>query len=335
VTDAEYINRMRRRVEVANLERRIAAAVRALPVGRYLLAVSGGRDSMVLMDSFARWRSDICAVATFDHGTGEAATQAALLVELAAERRGLATVIGSRTAAANDSEADWRAARRSFLLGWARQMRATVVTAHTRDDQLETVVMRTLRGSGARGLAGMYAPSAVVRPLLGITRGEITRYAASCELCFLDDPSNVSRAHLRNRVRLDLLPALERAAPGFGASMLALSVRAAELRAGVEHAVDALGIIETAGPYEGGTIAVQASAFAGLDVDAIGTLWPAIAARVGVALDWRGTRRLVAFTIEGKRGGRIPLSGGVEVLRTPTTFVVKIPLSVPLLYSFE
>jgi tRNA(Ile)-lysidine synthase len=319
---------MRRGVEVASLERRIAAAVRALPVGRYLLAVSGGRDSMVLLDAFARWRSDTCAVATFNHGTGEAATQAALLVELEAERRGLATVLGSRTAAANDTEADWREARRRFLLGWARQLRATVVTAHTRDDQLETVVMRTLRGSGARGLAGMYAPSAVVRPLLGITRDEITRYAASCELRFLDDPSNSSRVHLRNRVRLDLLPALERAAPGFGASMLALSVRAAALRAGLERAVDALGIIEDAV----GTIAVPVSVFAGLDTSAIGALWPAIAARCGVALDWRGTRRLVAFTIDGKRGGRIPLSGGVEVLRTPTTFVVKAQRSVPALY---
>ena len=328
---AQYINRMRRGEEVASLERRIATAVRALPVGRYLLAVSGGRDSMVLMDAFARWRSDTCAVATFDHGTGEAAQRAARLVELEAERRGLATVLGSRTAAANDTEADWRAARRSFLFGWAQQMRATVVTAHTRDDQLETVVMRTLRGSGARGLAGMYAPSAVVRPLLAITRDEITRYAAFCALRFLDDPSNASRAHLRNRVRLDLLPALERAAPEFGASMLALSARAAELRAGLERAVDALGIIVG----EGGTIAMPASAFSGLDANAIGALWPAIAARIGVALDWRGTRRLVAFTVEGKRGGRIPLSGGVEVLRTPTTFVLKSHASVPALYSIQ
>jgi tRNA(Ile)-lysidine synthase len=326
---------MRRGVEVASLERRIAAAVRALPVGRYLLAVSGGRDSMVLLDAFARWRSDTCAVATFDHGTGEAATQATLLVELESERRGLTTVLGSRTAAANDTEADWRAARRSFLLGWARRLRATVVTAHTRDDQLETVVMRTLRSSGARGLAGMYAPSAVVRPLLSITRDEITRYAASCELRFLDDPSNSSRVHLRNRVRLDLLPALERAVPGFGASMLALSARAAELRAGLERAVDALGIIEAAGPLERGTIAVPVSVFTGLAAAAIGALWPAIASRVGIALDWRGTRRLVAFTIEGKRGGRIPLSGGVEVWRTPTTFVFKTQRSVPTLYSSE
>lgn len=329
--DAEYINRMRRGVEVASLERRIAAAVRALPVGRYLLAVSGGRDSMVLMDAFARWRSDGCAVATFDHGTGSAATQAALLVELEAERRGLATIVGSRTAAATDSEADWRAARRSFLHDSARQLRAIVVTAHTRDDQLETVVMRTMRGSGARGLAGMYAPSAVARPLLDITRDEITRYAASCELRFVDDPSNSSRQHLRNRVRLDLLPALERAAPGFGASMLGLSARAAELRAELERAVDALGIIEA----DGGTIVVPVSVFEGLDADAVGAIWPVIVARGGVAVDWRGTRRLVAFTIEGKRGGRIPLSGGVEVLRTPTTFVVRTQPSVPALYSPE
>lgn len=325
---------MRRGVEVASVERRIAAAVRQLPVGRYLLAVSGGRDSMVLMDAFARWRSDIAAVATFDHGTGKAAKRAALLVEVEAERRELATVLGNRVARPDDTEATWRTARRDFLVGWARTLRATVVTAHTRDDQIETVVMRTLRGSGARGLAGMYAPSVVARPLLGITRDEITRYAAFCELRFIDDPSNSSRAHLRNRVRLDLLPALESAAPGFSASMLTLASRAAVVRVRLEEAVDAIGLIhgEDAG---GSTVAVPAAAFAGLDTDSIGALWPAIAARIGVALDWRGTRRLVAFTIDGKRGGRIPLSGGVEVLRTPTTFVIKARSSVPALYSIE
>jgi tRNA(Ile)-lysidine synthase len=322
---------MRRGAEVVSHERRIAAAVRALPVRRYLLAVSGGRDSMVLMDAFSRWRSDCCGVATFDHGTGPAAERAALLVELEAERRGLATVHGRRVAEPDETEADWRAARRTFLLEWARRMQATVVTAHTRNDQIETVVMRTLRGSGARGLAGMYAPSAIVRPLLGITRDQITRYAGSCELRFVDDPSNSSGAHLRNRVRLELLPALERAAPGFGASMLALSVRAAELRCRVEAVVDSLGIVE----MDGSTVAVPASAFAGLDVDGIAVLWPAIAARIGVALDWRGTHRLTAFTIEGKRGGRIPLSGGIEVSRTPTTFVVKAHVAVPVLYSYE
>jgi tRNA(Ile)-lysidine synthase len=323
---------MRGQAEDASVERRIADAARQLPSGRYLLAVSGGRDSMVLLDAFARWRADCCAVATFDHGTGRFASKAALLVELEAERRGLATVVGRRTATSADTEAVWRAARRDFLLGWAGQLRATVVTAHTRDDQLETVVMRTLRGSGARGLAGMYAPSIAVRPFLGISREEIARYAASCELRFLDDPSNASRAHLRNRVRHDLLPALERAVPGFGVAMLEMSVRAAELRAELERVADSIGLLSD-GEGRDATIAVPARALAGLSADALATIWPVIVARAGVALDRRGTARLAAFTIEGKSGGRIPLSGGAEVRRTPTSFVVRTQAAVPALYS--
>ena len=74
--------------------KRIARAIRALPAARYLLAVSGGRDSMVLLDAFARYRGDMVAVATFDHGTGPAAENAALLVELEGARRSIPVVMG-------------------------------------------------------------------------------------------------------------------------------------------------------------------------------------------------------------------------------------------------
>src|SRR5665213_1934450 len=101
--------------------RRVSASVRALPRGRYLLAVSGGRDSMVLLDAFARYRSDAVAAATFDHGTGPAAEQAALLVELEGARRSVAVVSGRRAGTEPPGEAAWRAARWEFLAGWARE----------------------------------------------------------------------------------------------------------------------------------------------------------------------------------------------------------------------
>src|SRR5450755_2479128 len=134
----------------------IADAIRALPAARYLLAVSGGRDSMVLLDAFARFRTDAVAAATFDHGTGAAATKAARLVEVEGSKRSIPVVSGSRANAAGSDETVWRAARWEFLTGWAQELSATVVTAHTRDDQLETVVMRILRdprNTSARGLA--------------------------------------------------------------------------------------------------------------------------------------------------------------------------------------
>jgi tRNA(Ile)-lysidine synthase len=312
--------------------KRVAAAVRALPRERYLLAVSGGRDSMVLLDAFARFRKDAVGAATFDHGTGPVATEAAMLVELEGSRRSIAVVSGRRTGSAEAGEAVWRAARWEFLSGWAKELSATVVTAHTRDDQLETVVMRVMRdprNTSVRGLAAMYASSPVARPLLDVRRADITAYAKAYEVRFVDDPSNLDRVHLRNRVRLDLLPALEAARPGFGDSMIAIARKAAAWRESVERTVDSLAI--TMLPPK--KLVIPAASLVDLPAPALAILWPAIAARAGIALDWRGTERLVAFTPAGKAGGKIPLSGGGEVLRTASTFVVRSSAAEEALYS--
>jgi len=310
--------------------KRVAAAVRGLPRGRYLLAVSGGRDSMVLLDAFARFRSDAVAAATYDHGTGPAATQAALLVELEGTRRAVPVVSGQRADTSVAGEAAWRAARWEFLAGWAKELSATVVTAHTRDDQLETVVMRVLRdprNTSARGLAAMYTRSPIARPLLDVRRGDIAAYAKAHEVRYMDDPSNLDRAHLRNRVRLDLLPALERACPGFGDEMIALGRRAAAWRESVERVVDTLGLRLLP------ALVVPCVPLTNLPAASLAILWPAIAARAGLALDWRGTERLVAFTLAGRPGGKIPLSGGAEVGRTASTFVVRASTAEEALYS--
>lgn len=306
----------------------VRRAVDHLPAGRYLLAVSGGRDSMSLLDAFSARRTDAVAVANFDHGTGAAARKAARLVEREAERRSLAFVGGRRQALKSDSEASWRAARWEFLRAWAREFDAQVVTAHTLDDHLETVVMRVLRGASARGLAGILAKSLICRPLVTVSRGEIARYAVERSVRFVDDPSNLSRAHLRNRIRLDLLPALEAARPGFAASMLTLSQSAAAWRTESEGLVDALGVV-----VSGRSVAVPVSLLRTLPAEGLGFLWIAIAGRAGVVLDRRGTERVAAFTIGGKPGGRIPLSGGAVVECTPTTFVLRASQKTPPLYS--
>lgn len=304
----------------AGIVGRVADAIRALPAARYLLAVSGGRDSMVLLDAFGAFREDAIAIATFDHGTGPAARAAARLVELEGSRRSIPVVSGRQAAPGAAREAAWRAARWTFLSGWATELSARVVTAHSRDDQIETVVMRALRDprhTSARGLASMYARSGVARPLIDLSRADLAAYAKARGVAFLDDPSNVDRAHLRNRVRLDLLPALERARPGFGDGMLALARRAADWRESVERLVDTLGLRHLP------PLVVPAEPLVRLPASGLAVLWPAIVARAGVALDRRGTERLVAFTHSSTSGRRIPLSGGAEVRRTAGTFVVR------------
>ncbi len=292
--------------------------MRALPAGRLLLAVSGGRDSMVLLHAASAARKRDIVVATFDHGTGPAAMRAAELVERVADRLGLPCITGAGKPGGG-SEDVLRRARWEFLNRWAGEAGAPVVTAHSRDDQIETVVIRILRDAGARGLAAMYAPSPVVRPLLGISRGEIEAYAAAAKVTWVEDPSNAGLRFLRNRVRHELLPAIERVQPGFGDRLLALSQRAAKWRAELDVVVDSL-LGVAAGTQVAGV--VPAAALTGLSAAGAAVVWTELAGRAGVALDWRGVERLVAQAANLKPGSEIPLSGGIRVRRTVSSYLI-------------
>src|SRR3569623_116231 len=178
------------------------AVSEALHARRGVLAVSGGRDSMSLMHAAAASARDgIACVASFDHATGAHSARAVALVTRVAGELGL-DVIRGRATSAGRSEADWRAQRWSFLQRVAREREAQVATAHTRDDQIETVLMRVLRGSGARGLAALESGSrtprsrAIVRPLRGCSRAQVAAYAERERREWVDDPSNARREHL-------------------------------------------------------------------------------------------------------------------------------------------
>jgi tRNA(Ile)-lysidine synthase len=286
---------------------------------RLVLAVSGGTDSMALLEAAARVApARLSAVATFDHGTGDAARFAAALVAERTLSLRLKIVTG-RSPKPGKTEAEWRAARWAFLRGVAREARATIVTAHTRDDQVETVVMRIMRAAGARGLAGLYADSDVIRPLIDVPRSATEAYVRERNVPVIDDPTNNSRSHLRNRVRLDLLPAIRRARPDFDADVLAIAHRAATWRREIERLVKGFCPVDRMGDH----FAVAEADLAGYDAASLAIIWPVIAARAGVTLDWRGTSRVVAFTTGGRVGSSIQLSGGVEVVRTRAQFVIR------------
>lgn len=289
--------------------RRVRDSVAALGRSPRVLAVSGGADSMVLLDAATSVlrRSDL-VVATFDHGTGPAATHAVAMVAERAARSRVTCVIG-HAGSSGRTEADWRRARWDFLHEAAAAHSASVVTAHTLDDQVETVFMRALRDAGPRGLAGLYATSPIVRPLLGITRQDVLRYAAEHGITFVTDPSNVDRRHLRNRVRLDLLPAIRAYSPRFTDDILDIARRAAEWR----ERMEAIALTFPMMTHAPGSYSFARTPLRGFPAPSLQVLWPALAARAGVVMDWRGTERLAAFTIEGETGQKIQLAGGVTV----------------------
>lgn len=167
-----------------------------------LVAVSGGPDSVALLALLAAWaempgRPPLHA-ATVDHGLRpESADEAAAVAQLCAKLGvGHATLRWEGPKPASGVQAEARRARYALLANEARRLgNATLVTAHTLDDQAETVLMRLSHGSGPSGLAGMRARTevngvALVRPLLGIPKARLIATAQARGLPFIRDPSN-------------------------------------------------------------------------------------------------------------------------------------------------
>jgi tRNA(Ile)-lysidine synthase len=297
-------------VEASDVERAVGSALSGDSPA--ILAVSGGMDSMVLLTAASRLPSRArrqISIATFDHGTGKAAGAAAALVVRCAAAAGFPCVTGRATTVGTREE-EWRRGRWEFLQDVAAKRGASVVTAHTLDDQVETVFMRILRDAGPRGLAGLYADSEIIRPFLNVRRETLAAYALERNVPFVQDPSNFDRKHLRNRVRLDILPSIIRHKPNFASELLALATEAAEWRRSLE---DLAGTVEAEAEQDG-AFRISRRSLAGYDADSLRVLWPALAARASVVMDRRGTHRAAEFTIRGETGGAIQLSGGVEIV---------------------
>lgn len=204
---------------------------------RVLLAVSGGSDSTALAVLFARWRALANApvpdaiVVTVDHGLRAAAAAEAAAVAALAGRLGLPhrTLHWQGTKPQAGVQAAARAARYRLLAAFAREAGAgAIVTAHTQDDQAETVLLRLARGSGLAGLGAMHAVRplgpglAVRRPLLAATRAQLRAALVAAGTGWSDDPSNDDPAYARVRLRR-LMPQL--AAEGLTAARLAATAR--------------------------------------------------------------------------------------------------------------
>jgi tRNA(Ile)-lysidine synthase len=227
-----------------------------------IVAVSGGADSVALLDilvSLEEFRLTLI-VAHLNHCLrgSESDGDEAFVRDIAA-RYGLpcevdrADVQGISRRDKLSLEEAGRVARHAFLHGLAVRHRASVIAmAHHADDQAETVLMRLLRGAGGTGLAGI-APKTgnrLVRPLLGVTRGEIESYLGVREMTFRTDSSNADTNFLRNRVRHELLPYLATYNPSIRDRLVAAAEALTADEALLEELVD--GAIARHGTEENG-----------------------------------------------------------------------------------
>jgi len=294
---------------------------------RLVVAVSGGVDSMVLLDVLVRLASRLdlqLHVAHIHHGLrGASADRDAALVSTEAGRYALPVSV-ERLAAATRTRGTsvqaWaRAARYARLEAIRKRVRAAwVLTAHNRNDQAETVLLHLLRGAGPRGLAGIPAVRGrILRPFLAVSRAEIESYAAARGVRFREDPSNRSVAYRRNRIRRQLLPMLTREYnPRIAEALAALAAQAREDDDALTSQAAALGAA---------AVRVRGRAV-GVSVRALSAAPPAVARRLFQEAFRRATvgehgltrRHLAALTLLAARGGDVLLSGGLRAWASAT-----------------
>ena len=290
----------------ARLDRFFAESAPLAPGDRLLAAFSGGPDSTALLAALARWapaRGVALAAAHLDHGLDPGSAARAHEAAAAAAALGVPCTVARRPVAprARPGESPEAAARRvryGFLESERRRWGARwIVTAHHRDDQAETVLLRLAAGSGATGLAGIRPapgnprpagaaaaagsaltggptgtvdpPAAVVgrvvRPLLALPRATLHRSLAGLPARPVDDPTNRDPARPRNRIRHRLLPALTAREPELAARLAALANAAAGAAAAVERRLAAeLAPRPLTLPGGGTALAVERTALAAL-----------------------------------------------------------------------
>jgi tRNA(Ile)-lysidine synthase len=178
-----------------------------LSAGKYVVAVSGGVDSMALLDMMSKLKDVRLVVAHFDHGIRKDSAEDRRLVQRRAKELNLPFTFAEGELGPKASEAVARRARYEFLREVRRAAAAqAIVTAHHQDDVLETALINLLRGTGRRGLSALDSTGDLVRPLLNAPKEELREYAKQHNLTWREDSSNQDTRFLRNYVRLAIMP---------------------------------------------------------------------------------------------------------------------------------
>ncbi|OLB13209.1 MAG: tRNA lysidine(34) synthetase TilS [Gemmatimonadetes bacterium 13_2_20CM_70_9] len=282
--------------------------------GAALVAVSGGPDSVALLDLMSAVAGELglrLVVAHADHGIQTDSRLVGQAVRKLAEQYGLPFELGELGLSPGATETAARHARYAWLRSARRRHAARyVVLAHHRDDQLETILMRVLRGSAPAGLAAMAPvnPGGLVRPLLLFSKADLARHAATRGLASHDDPANVDPRHLRSWVRTTLLPLLvDRLGERVRGDVLGMGRAAALERRAWDRLLERLPDFELRIVRRGFEVAREG--LARYD-DAVSlALVRAAARRAGLVLGIRAARQLVELA-RRPSGRRLPLGRG-------------------------
>ncbi len=174
-----------------------------------MVAVSGGVDSMVLLDVVRQLPGVLLTVAHFEHGIRADSDEDRKLVEQTAKRYSLPFAYEHGNLGPNASEARARTARYDFLRRVQQQTgAAAILTAHHRDDVLETAIFNLLRGTGRKGLAPLGPNAGPIRPFTHIYKKELMAYARKHHIAWREDSTNSDETYTRNYIRHTIIPRL-------------------------------------------------------------------------------------------------------------------------------
>jgi tRNA(Ile)-lysidine synthase len=332
------------------------------PGDRIAIACSGGADSVALLHILVELRVElgiVLSVCHFHHQIrGAEADADSQFVEALAARLKLEFHAGSGDVPAHAAEhnvsieAAAREMRHQWFARLIQQGKADkIATAHTQDDQAETVLMRILRGTGVHGLAGI-APAQkakhVVRPLLTTSRQEVETYLNAMGQPWREDSSNLDLRHTRNRVRHTLLPVMERE---FNPAIRLTLADLAELAQGEdEYWSNELSsllprLVRQGKPSRSGRTSSGASeGVLGLDLAGLERLplavqrqiFHEIGRKLGVPLEFKHSQQLTALIERNRPGRKLILPSGLVANRTLREIqFIRQPEETTINYSYQ
>jgi tRNA(Ile)-lysidine synthase len=333
------------------------------PGDRLGVAVSGGADSLALLRVLAELRSElgiVLKVLHFNHkirGADAEADQA--FVAALAAHLGLEFYVGvgDVPAYSRERKLSLETAARDLRHEWFAELLSSgkldkVATAHTLDDQAETVLMRMIRGAGVRGLAGistLHQEKKLIRPLLAIHRATIEAYLNALSQPWRNDATNLDVAHTRNRVRHQLLPLL---ASDFNPSIHQRLADIAEVSQAESDywekeltTVMARAVRQGKPSRSGRSSSGDAGEVQALDLTCFQTLPLAVQRQVlhklglqmGASLEFKHIEELCTFIEIGKPGKRLELPAGLVAVRSfrELQFTLSAAPSEPETYEFR
>ena len=314
---------------------------------RLAVGLSGGADSVALVRALAERSKELGLVlhaAHLHHGLrGEEADEDLVFARALAAGLGL-TFHEARVETEREAQADRASgkaaetieeAARRLRYGWFRQLMASgeveaVATAHTRDDQAETVLAKFLRGAWTEGLSGIhpvieFPEGRILRPLLGTTRPEVEAYLGALNQSWREDSSNRHLTFTRNRIRHELLPLLEGWNPRLREHIAQMAELARDENAWWKDEVVRIApqLLLTGRPVRGGGraggdgMAFDVTRLAALPLALQRRLLRHGAEQLGAAVDFTATEALRTLALSARAGQKVELADGLRAERTP------------------